>query len=130
MNIQEHINYWLESAEYDLNAAESMYQTGYFVWCLFIGHLVLEKTLKAIYVQSSNNKVPPKIHNLLKLSTLSNLDLSAEQIDVFEDVNDFHIEGRYSEFKNELYKVATKQYTYENFGRIKAQYKWLKSQIK
>jgi len=28
MTLEEHINYWLESAEYDLKAAESMYQTG------------------------------------------------------------------------------------------------------
>jgi len=31
MTLEEHINYWLESAEYDLKATESMYQTGYFV---------------------------------------------------------------------------------------------------
>ena len=113
-----------------MKAAESMYQTGYFVWCLFIGLLVLEKALKAIYVQFSNNKVPPKIHNLVKLASLSNIELNAEQIDIFEDINDFHIEGRYSEFKNELYKTATKEYTKNNLDKIKEQYQWLKSLIK
>ncbi len=81
-------------------------------------------------MQFSNNKVPPKIHNLVKLASLSNIELNSEQIDIYEDINDFYIEGRYAEFKNELYKTATKDYTINNLDKIKEQYKWLKSLIK
>ena len=130
MTIQEHINYWLESAEYDMEASESMLRTGYYVWCLFIGHLVLEKTLKALFVKISNNKVPPKIHNLNKLASLCNLELSEDRLNFFEDVNDFNIEGRYAEFKNELYKTATKVYAQENLNKIKEEYLWLRSLLK
>jgi HEPN domain-containing protein len=129
MTIKEHINHWLDSAEYDLETAESLLQAGRYVWCLYIGHLVLEKALKAIFVQYSNNQVPPKIHNLTKLARLSNLNLTKEQIDFLEDVNDFQIEGRYPEYKNEMYKIATKQYSEENFKKIKEYYKWFKSQL-
>lgn len=130
MTTQEHIQHWLDSAEFDLKASESLFQTGYYSWCLFIGHLVLEKVLKAIYVQTSNNKTPPKIHNLLKLANLSKLNLTQEQLECFDVINDFNIEGRYSDYKNEFYKIATKKYTEENLTKIKEQYLWLKSQLK
>ena len=130
MTIQEHINYWLASAEYDLNAADSLFQAGYNNWCLFLGHLVLEKTLKALFVQTSNNLVPPKIHNLLKLALLSNLELTEKQSKFFADVNRFNIEGRYAEFKQELFNISTKDFTYIYFEKIKEQFQWLKSQLK
>ena len=64
MKIKEHIQYWVESAEHDLDSAESLFTAGKYDWSLFIGHLVLEKILKALYVQDNQNRLPPKTHNL------------------------------------------------------------------
>ena len=41
-----HIDYWLNSANHDLDVAETLFQNEKYDWCLFIAHLVLEKTLK------------------------------------------------------------------------------------
>jgi len=79
MTKDEHIKYWIESAEHDLSAAESLFKSGKHDWCLFIGHLVLEKALKAIFVNLNENKVPPKTHNLCKLAKLSLMCLNDEQ---------------------------------------------------
>jgi hypothetical protein len=65
--------------------------------------LVLEKTLKAIFVQTNENKVPPKTHNL---------------------------ETRYPDYKHEFYNSCTKEYTDKYLIEIKEYYKWFKSQIK
>ncbi len=46
METKEQIKYWLKSAEHDLSAAETLYENQRFAWCLFLGHLVVEKTLK------------------------------------------------------------------------------------
>ncbi|MCX6153295.1 MAG: HEPN domain-containing protein [Candidatus Kapabacteria bacterium] len=43
MTIEEHIEYWIESAERNLSSATSNYKSVNYDWCLFIGHLVLEK---------------------------------------------------------------------------------------
>jgi len=40
MNKNEHIKYWLESADHDLETAESLFQAEKYDWCLFIGHLL------------------------------------------------------------------------------------------
>jgi HEPN domain-containing protein len=130
MTIEEHIAYWLDSADYDLQAANSLLNNGYYVWCLFIGHLVLEKALKVLYVKVNNNKVPPKIHNLLKLAEISNINLTLEQSKFLSDVNRFQIEGRYPEFKTELYKIATKEFAINHINKIEEYYKWFKSLIK
>ncbi len=130
MKIDEHIKYWLDSAEHDLDVAESLFSSGKNDWCLFVGHLVLEKVLKAIYVQNSNNQVPPKIHNLIRLANLSNLKLSDEQKLFLGDVNEFHIETRYPDFRSNFYKKCTRTFTEKYFAEIKEQYQWLKSLLK
>ncbi|MEW6419598.1 MAG: HEPN domain-containing protein [Nitrospirota bacterium] len=73
MDKKEHIEYWLNSAEHDLDVAETLFQNKKYDWCLFIGHLVIEKVLKAFYVRDTSES-PPWIHNLLRLS--ENIDLS------------------------------------------------------
>ncbi len=51
MTNSEHINYWIDSAEYDLDSAFEIFEVGRYSWSLFIGHLALEKVLKAIVCQ-------------------------------------------------------------------------------
>jgi len=130
MNREDHINYWLNSADEDLKAAETLFHSGKYSWTLFIGHLIIEKALKALYIIENGNKIPPKIHNLVKLSELSNLKLDEEKRILLDEVNDFNLEARYPEFKNEFYKVCTREYAEHYFNKIKEIYTWLKSLIK
>jgi len=57
---EEHIQFRIESAAHDLDTAESLFAAGKYDWCLFLGHLVLEKTLKAILAKKQSEKIPPK----------------------------------------------------------------------
>ncbi|HEX9972827.1 MAG TPA: HEPN domain-containing protein [bacterium] len=50
MTTKEYVAYWCESAQHDLESAESMLESGRYDWCLFVGHLALEKMIKAIFV--------------------------------------------------------------------------------
>jgi len=45
------INYWIESAENDFKTMNDLYQTKNNSWALFMGHLVIEKLLKALFVK-------------------------------------------------------------------------------
>ncbi len=73
--------------------------------------------------------MPPKIHNLRKLASLSNLTLTEDQELFLDRINTFQIEARYAEAKNELYKIATKDFTSDNLKEIKENFLWLKSLI-
>ncbi|MFZ2362398.1 MAG: HEPN domain-containing protein [Anaerolineae bacterium] len=129
MNIQEHVNYWLDSANNDLGAAEQLLSSGRYDWCLFIGHLVTEKTLKAFFVYRNDNKIPPKTHNLLKLAQASDLPLTEDQELFLDEVNDFNLEVRYPEYRSEFYRLCTREFAESYFTRIKEFVAWLKSQI-
>lgn len=48
MEKEELVQYWLDSAESDLAVCETPYGNRHYDWCLFVGHLVLEKVLKAL----------------------------------------------------------------------------------
>ncbi|MCI0618481.1 HEPN domain-containing protein, partial [bacterium] len=79
MTKEEHINYWRESAKHDLESAEGILASGRYDWSLFVGHLALEKLLKAVFVDRNDNTMPPKIHNLVRLAELSKIELDDEQ---------------------------------------------------
>ena len=45
------INHWIESSEKDFKTMMDLYETKNNNWALFIGHLVIEKLLKALYLK-------------------------------------------------------------------------------
>lgn len=52
------INYWLEGADYDIGVAEAMYEKGKYPYALFMGHLAIEKLLKALVVKNTGEHAP------------------------------------------------------------------------
>lgn len=128
MTKKEHIQYWLNGADHDLQAAESLFKVEKYDWCLFLAHLVLEKALKA-YCVSKIDKVPPKTHNLVKLAEQSSLELTADRQIFFDEVNTFNLEARYPDYRNDFYQRCTKNFTEKYFRQIKENYQWLKSLI-
>ena len=129
MNITEHIQYWLDSAEHDWETAENLFAAKKYDWSLFIGHLVLEKILKAFFVQENNNQLPPKTHNLIRLAEQSHIELSEEQEMLLDRVNEFNIETRYPQYKNEFYKKCSPEFAEEYYHKIEEMAAWLKSRI-
>jgi HEPN domain-containing protein len=130
MKKHEHVEYWLKSAANDLKAADTLFESARYDWCLFIGHLVLEKAFKAIFVHNNESKVPPKTHNLVKLAGLSSITLTDEQKLFLDEVNDFNLVTRYPDYKLNFYKLCTKEYADKYFKKIKEYYAWLKSHLK
>jgi HEPN domain-containing protein len=74
MNVSKQVKYWTTGAEEDFAAAQSLLEKGHYRHSLFFAHLALEKMLKALVVLKIND-VPPKIHNLIRLSELAGLAL-------------------------------------------------------
>jgi HEPN domain-containing protein len=129
MDIKQNIDYWFKSAAHDMEVAETLFQNQKYDWCLFIGHLVIEKALKAFYVRDKKG-MPPKIHNLVKLAENTKLSFTEDQFVFLADVNDFNIEVRYPDAKFSFYQTCTREFTEGQFLKIKEMYKWLLSQMK
>ena len=78
INIEKLVKYWIESSDDDFDTMMSMFEIKRYSWSLFVGHLMIEKLLKAYYVKSKQD-FPPFIHNLLRLAELSELVMTEEQ---------------------------------------------------
>ena len=129
MEQSAHIDYWLKSAAHDLESAETLFQHQRYDWCLFLGHLIIEKVLKAFFVRD-NPKVPvPQIHNLIRLAGRTKLQLTPEQQDLLLEINQFNLKARYPDYKFEFYKKCTPEYAQNSFMKIKELYQWLLQQM-
>lgn len=129
MKIKQHIKFWLDSADHDLEAAESLFNASKYDWCLFLGHLVLEKALKAVYVRDNANEIPPRSHNLVKLAEATNLKLDEDTKLFLDEITYFNLEVRYPDYKNEFYKRCSSSFCEEKLIRIKDLLKWIKKDI-
>lgn len=72
------IKYWIDSSDDDFETMIAMFDSKRFSWSMFVGHLMIEKLLKALFVRT-NNDYPPFMHNLLRLAEKCNLDLTEEE---------------------------------------------------
>jgi len=126
MDINEKIKYWQTLAELDAPVMDNLYQSGNYNYSLYIGHLVLEKILKAHFVRV-NLENPPRTHDLLKLASNSMIELENEQKNLLMRINTFNIEARYPDEKLSFYLNCTKEFAEANIKIIKELYQWLKS---
>lgn len=88
------VEHWIESSDRDYKTMNNMFKTKDYAWSLFVGHLVIEKLLKAYYVKSML-KTPPFSHNLQFIANSSGLDLSESQLKILETVTAFNMRARY-----------------------------------
>lgn len=54
---------WIALADYDLDTAQHMLESGRYLYVVFMCHLALEKMLKA-HVTEATQAIPPKSHDL------------------------------------------------------------------
>lgn len=57
---------WLKQAKYDLDTAQAMFESHRYIYTVFMCHLAVEKTIKALFVERTG-EAPPKTHNLIYL---------------------------------------------------------------
>ena len=130
MNNIDLMNYWIESSDRDYESMKKNYETKQYTWALFIGHLTIEKLLKALYAKvNKNNPYPPKIHNLVILAERCNIQLDNKKTTILMTCNSFNISARYEDYKNEFYKRCTEEYTYEQIKNIEEIRTWLKEML-
>lgn len=122
------VEYWLKCAEEDFRVMEHLFEKGDYHYSLFLGHLLLEKSLKAYYVKT-NKEHAPFTHSLVYLAEKSGLKLNEQQLSLLEKVNQFNLEARYPDKHFEFYKICTKDFAFTHIAQIKDFYQWLLKQI-
>ena len=129
MDKQELIKYWISSSDRDFQAMMHLVEKGDYSWSLFIGHLVIEKLMKALYVKKTSNS-PPFIHDLVRLAEKANLELEEEQKDILDTLSTFNLRVRYDDYKMEFHRKCTKEFTEKWVIAIKEFREWIKQMLK
>ena len=108
---------------------QDIFNAGRYDWALFVGHLALEKIIKAHWVKNNQNNTPPKIHDLVRLANESNLNLTDSEKEFLLEVNDFNLEVRYLDYKMDFHKKCTREFATEYLIKIKEYYYVFKKRL-
>ncbi len=119
---------WMIQAEYDLYAAEKNFKAGVYPYTIFLCHLSIEKALKAIYFLKFK-KEPPKIHDLLALVKIINLNAPEETETFVRNFSTFSVRARYPEDLKISLKEYNKKKTEMVLNNTKKVLKWLEKQL-
>jgi len=127
-NKQQIINHWIEGADKDYKTMMDLYNTRNFNWSLFMGHLVLEKLLKALYTKKKED-YPPLIHDLRRICEKAEIELSEEKIIILDTITRFNINARYDDYRQSFYNLCTETFTTEWIDKIKNIRIWIKKML-
>jgi HEPN domain-containing protein len=118
---------WFFQSDYDLETALQMLNTGRNVYCIFMYHLSLEKSLKALYIKKFS-EFPPKIHSLMYFTGKIQLEISEEYLLFLEKIDSLSIVTRYPEDLRAMISLYTQKQTSEIYEQVKIIQQWLKMQ--
>ncbi len=127
MDSYDRREYWIESAEYDLQTAKAMLQTKRYLYVGFMCHQTVEKALKGIFVARHPEEELPYIHKLVRLSNLCGIteELSEDQLFLLDTLNPLNIEARYPMHRSLLFQSMTQERCEQLIKETEALLRWL-----
>lgn len=108
---QDHIKYWIEQADDDLEAVETLYAGKKYLQSLFFSHLVIEKICKSLWIKFNDGNIPPRTHNLNYILSKTEIELSDADSEFLLNLNRFQLEGRYPDYMTKMHKICNKDFT-------------------
>jgi len=128
LNIDKIVRHWIETSDDDFNTMMILFHSKSYHWSLFMGHIVIEKLLKACFVKRIREHAP-FTHNLYRLAELCGLEISEEHAGLLLKVTAFNINARYDDYKKEFYETCTLDFTKEWIEKIKILQEWIKQTL-
>ena len=128
LDIEKNIKHWTEMSDDDFNTMLTLFRSKRYHWALFLGHIAIEKLLKAYYVKK-HQELAPFTHNLYRLAELSELEISEEYAEWLFKITTFNLNARYDDYKKEFYSMCTVDFTKEWIEKIKILQQWIKQML-
>lgn len=122
------IKYWIDSSDKDFKTMQDLYKTKNNNWALFMGHLVIEKLSKALFVKKREN-YPLLIHDLRRILEKSGIEIDSDKKLTLDTITRFNIKARYDDYKQNFNKLCTDNFTKEWIDKIKDCRLWIKSML-
>lgn len=129
MTKEDHIRFWIEQAEDDWSAVDTLREGRKNLHSLFFAHLVIEKLCKALWIKHNLENVPPRTHNLILLLESTPIKLSTEQHEFLLNLNRFQLEGRYPDYMTKMHHICNETFTNDILFRVKSIKVWLQGKL-
>jgi HEPN domain-containing protein len=126
--MKKEVKNWLDSAQYDLETAEHMFNTGRYIYTIFMCHLALEKVLKA-KVKEISGKTPPKIHDLEYLSELGGVSHDKKTETFLAELSNLSVITRYPKDFQRMLNDFSKERVKVILTKTKEVFQWIKKSI-
>jgi HEPN domain-containing protein len=128
MEVSEKYEYWLETAQYDLDTADAMYASGRWLYVVFMCQQAVEKLVKGLYLLYVDDNIP-KTHNIRVLIEKFEDQLpeavTDKRYDLFEDLTIHYLNGRYADYKRKLSERLSKTTATDFLNTTKEVFAWL-----
>jgi len=128
INKTELIKHLVDTSEDDYKTMLILFESESYNWALFLGHISLEKLLKALYLKTHGQHAP-FTHNLYRLAELCNVRLTGEYSDWLDKVTTFNINARYNDYKKEFHSQCTPEFTENWIDKIKKLREWISQML-
>lgn len=93
LDVDKVLAHWLRTSEEDFNTMEHLLQSRDYHWALFMGHIVVEKLLKACVVKNTGGHAP-FTHDLSRLAKISQIEFTSEHLDWMDTITRFNMNAR------------------------------------
>jgi len=97
IDIQKQVAYWQNGAIDDLESTKILITNNRLLHGLFLCHLVVEKSIKAIVVKAMN-EIAQRSHNLLFLSEMAKLEFEEDDEIFLGILMKYQLQGRYPDY--------------------------------
>ncbi|MDR3121109.1 MAG: HEPN domain-containing protein [Clostridiales bacterium] len=130
MTPEEKYEYWLDIAEYDLCTAEAMFDSGRWLYVVFMCQQAIEKLVKGLYTVFLDD-TPPKTHNITWL--VSKFDekfptaMAEENYELFDQLTKYYIGNRYPDFISKFTESVDKQTAENILTKTREVFTWLQT---
>ena len=116
---EQHIDFWMNTAEEDWTTVGVLFAMDRYLHCLFWAHLMLEKLAKAIWVKKHDgNEMPPAVNRIVQLLEESGVDLGQDKMEFLASFNEFQLSNQNPDFMNYVYKVCKSEFTSQELNKV------------
>jgi len=128
MDSIEKFEYWFDIAQYDLETAQAMFETGRWLYVVFMCQQSIEKLCKGLYLLYIDDNIP-RIHDINSLITKFEDKLPESIGDdkrlLFSRLSAFYLNNRYPEYRERLSASLSKEEAKNILDKSKEVFTWL-----
>jgi HEPN domain-containing protein len=119
---------WLKQADYDIDAAEYLFDGGRYLYAVFMCHLAVEKALKGLYYER-RREFPPKSHNLIFLLNGVGIKPPEDMGRFIVRLSEASIPTRYPENLSKVQKDFKESIVKDILDKGRVVIAWIKTQL-